>query len=69
MHVDKQAPPAAPVREIISNRMSRTAYEALEKEVAILGHVGKTDIEAGFLNGVEFVLRKLRKGYVISDGE
>jgi hypothetical protein len=58
-----------PPREVITNRLSRTAYDALEKEVQVIGHVGKTDIEAGFLNGVEFVLRKLRKGYVISDGE
>lgn len=59
----------APPREVITNRLSRTAYDALEKEVNVVGHVGKTDIEAGFLNGVEFVLRKLRKGYVIADGE
>lgn len=58
-----------PVRPIVMNRLSPAAYAALVKSTqARLPTVPKSDGEAHFACGVDFVLRQLREGYVV-DGE
>lgn len=62
------ARPAAPSEVRTLNRLSATAYAALEKEtLGRLALVPRNDGESYFANGVEFVLRKLRDGYVIGE--
>jgi hypothetical protein len=50
------------VKEI--NRLTQTAYEHLVKGLPATG-CPKTDLEAGFMCGVQHVLAKLREGFVI----
>jgi hypothetical protein len=45
--------------------MSPEAYAVLDKKVRVVGALPKTELEAGFLAGMEHVLRTLREGYVI----
>lgn len=47
------------------NRMTPEAYALLDKKVRVVGSVPKTELEAGFLAGMEHVLRNLREGYVV----
>lgn len=57
-----------PVRTIVMNRLSPTAYAALEKETrGKLPLVPKTGDEGLFAAGVEYVLRALRAGYVVEE--
>lgn len=59
-----------PVRTIVSNRLSQVAYAALEKAcLGTLPKVPATGELAMFATGVEFVLRKLRDGFVIEKAE
>lgn len=57
--------PTVPVQIRYLNRMSPEAYAVLDKKVRIVGALPKNEIEAGFLSGMEHVLRTLREGYVI----
>ncbi len=48
-------------------RLNTTAYEALEKQLGLpIPTTTTTDIQAGYLLGVQHVLVLLRKGYVVS---
>ena len=57
--------PTVPVQIRYLNRMSPEAYAVLDKKVRVVGALPKTELEAGFLAGMEHVLRTLREGYVI----
>lgn len=64
------APPKAPAPPPVAvefHRLSLQAYEDLEKAVAYLPHAAAdtTNIQAGFMLGVQHVLRHLRKGFVV----
>jgi hypothetical protein len=54
------------VKAVITNRLTPEAMRQLEKELPKLG-VPKDAHEAGVLIGVQMVLDKLRKGFVIGD--
>lgn len=56
------AAPAAPVGEI--SRLSPQAYQSLLK-VLPGPALPKTDLEAGYLLGIQRVLQSLREGFVI----
>jgi len=48
-------------------RLNTTAYEALEKQLGLpVPSVTTTDIQAGYMLGVQHVLVLLRKGFVVS---
>lgn len=51
---------------VIYNRLSEVAYSALEKKVRVVGSVPKTELEAGFACGVEFVMRAIREGFAVT---
>jgi hypothetical protein len=57
--------------EIVTmNRLSQPAYAALAKITqGLMPVIPKTEGEAFFAGGVEFVLRKLREGYVVEAAE
>lgn len=50
----------------IVHRLSQEAYESLTKQLGGIG-VGKdtTPLQAGYMLGVQDVLRKLREGFVV----
>lgn len=52
----------------ITHRLSETAYAALEKTVPSPVVDDKTtELQAGFRLGIQFILQKLREGYVVPD--
>ena len=51
-------------KDVEHHRLNQEQYAALEKEV-LVGFVPKTSEEALVMTGIEHVLRKLRKGWVI----
>ena len=57
--------PMVPVQVRYLNRMAPEAYAVLDKKARIVGVLPKTELEAGFLAGMEHVLRLLREGYVV----
>lgn len=57
--------PTVPVQTRYLNRMSPEAYAVLDKKARVVGALPKTELEAGFLAGMEYVLRLLREGYVV----
>lgn len=46
------------------NRLSQSAYASLAKGLPDQG-CPKTELEAGFMCGVQHVLKKLREGFVV----
>lgn len=50
-------------------RLDQQAYEALEKQVLpVVVQRDTTDIQAGYMLGIQQVLGLLRKGFVIGSG-
>lgn len=66
----ERAPREASKEVKVTARLTKVAYDALEKQVrGVLPVIPKTDGEAHAIAGVELVLRKLREGYVIGGWE
>lgn len=59
-----QPQPTSAVREF--SRMSQQAYQAFAKTLPPPA-CPDTDLKAGFLLGIQFVLQKLREGFVIGE--
>lgn len=60
-----------PEKKVVEyHRLSPQAYADLEKATAFVPHVAEdtTNIQAGFMLGVQHVLRTLRNGFVTSAG-
>lgn len=59
-----------PVVMITKNRLTQSAYTALERQaLGLLPKIPNTGEQALVASGVEFVLRLLRVGYVIEGSE
>lgn len=53
-------------RKVSILRLDQTQLDIIEKEVSIAPTIPKTELEAGFALGVQFVLRKLKDGFTVT---